>query len=90
MLLYLRQRFLFFATLMIAMSLAAAVVLAPFWPDADPPALVALFARDAVVRQTSLASAAGLAVTAFVFFRPTGFLRLKKNKSEPPNPSAGA
>ncbi|MCI0639433.1 MAG: hypothetical protein L0Y72_01985 [Gemmataceae bacterium] len=87
---YIRQRFLYFATLAIALTLAAAVVLAPLWPDGNIPALVSVFARDAIVRQTALASSVGLAVTAFVFFRPAGFLRLKKNKSEPPIPTAGA
>ena len=32
--------------------------------------LVALFARDVVVRRTALAAAVGLVATAFVFFRP--------------------
>ena len=55
--------------------LVAAVVAAP-WLDAGEEAprgwgrLVALFARDPVLRRTSLASAAGLVVTACVFFQP--------------------
>lgn len=32
--------------------------------------VLGLFAHDAAVRRTSLASAVGLVVTAFVFFRP--------------------
>jgi len=32
--------------------------------------VMALFARDVAVRRTSLACAAGLTATAFVFFRP--------------------
>jgi hypothetical protein len=58
-----------------AALLVAAVVAAP-WLDAGGEApggwgrLVALFARDPALRRTSLASAAGLFVTACVFFRP--------------------
>jgi hypothetical protein len=58
-----------------AALLVAGVVAAP-WLDsgeASPQGwgrLVALFARDPALRRTSLASAAGLVVTACVFFRP--------------------
>jgi hypothetical protein len=65
-----------------AAALLVAAVLAAPWLDAGGRAggvspllpgwrrLVALFARDAALRRTSLASAAGLLVTACVFFRP--------------------
>jgi hypothetical protein len=57
-----------------AVLLAVLVLVAP-WLDAGEETrrwarLVALFARDAAVRRTSLASAAGLLVTACVFFLP--------------------
>jgi hypothetical protein len=58
-----------------AALLVTAVVAAP-WLDAGEAAprgwgrLVALFARDPALRRTSLASAAGLVVTACVFFQP--------------------
>jgi hypothetical protein len=65
-----------------AAALLVAAVLAAPWLDTARRAggvspllpgwarLVALFAHDAALRRTSLASAAGLLVTACVFFRP--------------------
>jgi hypothetical protein len=58
----------------LGMVLLAAVAFCP-WLDADTlPAgwtrLHALFAHDVVVQRTAVASALGLAVTAWVFFRP--------------------
>jgi hypothetical protein len=68
-------RILFYGTALLALALAATVGLAPwvaanigFGPDVDP--ILRIFADDGVVRRTALASAAGLLVTAFVFFRP--------------------
>jgi hypothetical protein len=66
-------RFLFLVTVLLAVVLAALVVVAP-WLDVEsvPPGwerFFAVFAGDALVRRTALASAAGLLVTAFVFFR---------------------
>jgi hypothetical protein len=66
---------LFVLSLMLAATLGGLVAAAP-WLDAGGPAedaagrLVALFARDIVVRRTALGGAAGLVATAFVFFRP--------------------
>jgi hypothetical protein len=69
---YWLPRLFFRATLAVALALAAAVVVAPWLiPDEAPPQVLELFARDLTVRRTALASAAGLVVTAFVFFRPT-------------------
>jgi hypothetical protein len=60
----------------VAGGLVALVAGAPYCDTGGPPpadvagrALV-LFARDATLRRTALAGAAGLAATAFVFFRP--------------------
>jgi hypothetical protein len=55
--------------------LLALVLLAPLADSGDPPRdgwqrVVSLFARDAALRRTSLASACGLVVSACVFFRP--------------------
>ncbi|HMF17895.1 MAG TPA: hypothetical protein VKE98_11850 [Gemmataceae bacterium] len=66
-------RLLFLATVFLAALLIGLVVVAP-WLDADSyPAgwerLLSVFAGDTLVRRTALASAAGLLVTAFVFFR---------------------
>jgi len=61
-------RFLFWLGLSLAASLFALVLLAPLLDDGNLR-LLTLFARDAVVRRTTLASAIGLAVTACVFFR---------------------
>jgi len=56
-----------------ALILGVLVGLAPFWPTAADGSLasrlLALFAADVALRRTACASALGLAVTAFVFFR---------------------
>ncbi len=62
-------------TLCTSAALLAGVALAPLLiraVDAEHGwgQVVALFARDALVRRTALASAIGLVVTACVFFRP--------------------
>jgi hypothetical protein len=49
--------------------IVAAVALAPLYDDGGNRA-VAVLARDAALRRTCLASAAGLVVSACVFFRP--------------------
>jgi hypothetical protein len=69
------SRWLFRLACAAAALLVAAVVLAPRLDDgaAAPRGwrrLAAVFARDAALRRTSLASAAGLLVTACVFFQP--------------------
>jgi hypothetical protein len=43
--------------------------------------LLALFARDATVRRTAVASALGLVVTARVFFRSPGLVRRPPSKN---------
>lgn len=65
----------FWLCLVCAVVLVALVLVAPplegrseFVPDGARP-LVRLFAQDATVRQTAIASALGLVVTAFAFFR---------------------
>ena len=65
---------LFRLTLAVAGALVAAVLLAPLLDAGTTPTdgwsrLLALFARDATLRRTALASAVGLAVTACVFFQ---------------------
>ena len=65
-------RVLFAAACAVALLLCGAVLAAP-WLDrggAQGGRLLALFAHDEAVRRTSLAGAAGLVVTACVFFRP--------------------
>ena len=64
-------RSLFVAACAAALLLGGTVLAAP-WLDrggASGGRLLALFARDEAVRRTSLAGAAGLVVTACVFFR---------------------
>jgi hypothetical protein len=80
-------RLLFISTLTIAAILLAAVVVCPWLPDALP--LVPLFAADVTVRRTALASAAALAATAFVFFRPSRPKKPSPNEP-PPGTMAGA
>jgi len=79
-------RVLFLLSCLLAGLLVLLIVLAP-WLDAGertpagwPGQVLALFARDAVVRRISIAGAIGLATTGFVFFRPT---RPEPPSSEP-------
>jgi hypothetical protein len=72
-------RLLFHFTLAVSALLLALVFLAPvlhnhFLPPGRWSSLLALFARDAAVRHTSVAAALGLLVTAWVFFRPPRLL----------------
>jgi ABC-type uncharacterized transport system permease subunit len=83
-------RFLYFSTLLLAAALAGVVLAAPFLSVDKQPGLLSLFAGDVIVRRTALASAVGLAVTAYVFFRPGGVLFFKKTDKRPPSPMAGA
>ncbi len=66
-------RLLFAAACAAALLLCAAVVAAPWLGGGEARGwrrVLALFAHATAVRRTSLASAAGLVVTACVFFRP--------------------
>jgi hypothetical protein len=85
-------RLCFLITLTLAFALVAAVVVAPWLnPSTLAPYLMELFAQDVTVRRTALASAAGLLVTAFVFFRPTAPPPKKSSPKEPrPGNMAGA
>jgi hypothetical protein len=65
---------LFVGVLSLAILLVLLVVLAPLVDSPESPSngwrrVVALLARDAVLRRTCLISAVGLVVTACVFFR---------------------
>jgi len=84
-------RLLFLATLGMAVALAGTVLLAPWLVEENQPGVFPLFAGDAIVRRTTFASALGLAVTAFVFFRPGGMVFFRKRDKDPvPPPMAGA
>jgi hypothetical protein len=66
---------LFCLTAGLALAMGSLVLLAPWLDAARRQAdgwswLVAVFAQDVAVRRTATAAAAGLLVTAFVFFRP--------------------
>jgi hypothetical protein len=65
-------RLLFAAACAAALLLCTAVIVAPWLGGAGQGwrRVLALFAHDAALRRTSLAGAAGLIVTACVFFRP--------------------
>lgn len=82
---------LFTLTVLIALTLGGAVVLTPWLipQEGRIPTLLQLYAQDATVRRTSFASALGLLVTAFVFFKPASWLKGKK-KDQPPQAVAGA
>jgi hypothetical protein len=60
----------FYLTLGAAAVLAGAVFVAPWFAAESEHPLLALYADDLTVRRTSLFSALGLVVTAYVFFRP--------------------
>jgi len=84
-------RLLFLATLSLAVALIVAVVASPWLVPVDaPPQMLALFAGDVTVRRTALASAAGLIVTAFVFFRPSAPAKKSSPKEPTPGNMAGA
>jgi hypothetical protein len=91
---YWLPRLLFAGVLVLAGGLALAVGVAPALFARLPRSMTAvrLFAEDAAVRRTALASALGLTVTAFVFFRPPPPPRVvkKPSKNSPPGNIAGA
>jgi hypothetical protein len=85
------QGFLFRLTIGGAVILIVVVFAAPLLDNGSPAAhgwsrLLTLFARDATLRRTTLASSVGLIVTACVFFRPPGGLRLRMRKPKPTQP----
>ncbi len=71
---------LFSITLSLAVTLAAAVVASPYilGERTDASNLLLLIARDMTVRRTAFFAAVGLLATAFIFFRPAGLKRMKK------------
>ena len=102
-------RWLSRVTVGMAIALIVLVSVAPFLDNAQaetnagrlvaetngPGRLVALFARDATLRRTAVASALGLLVTAVVFFRPlrpSPPIEPQREKPGPPPPAglAGA
>ncbi len=65
-------RAMFTITMGLALLLGTTVLVAPFvarWNMARGSQVMQLFAKDATLRKTAVASACGLAVTACVFFR---------------------
>jgi hypothetical protein len=82
------RRLLFGLAVGAAVLLLLAVLVAPWFDDGQTSQqTVALFARDAALRRTSIASAIGLLVTAWVFFRRR---RLSSPAHRPPSSNAGA
>jgi len=77
---YLLPACLFLLTLAVALGLVGLVWVSPWFlaGTADDPEFLTLCAHDGTVRQTLLASALGLAITAFVFFKPPGLFTFKK------------
>jgi hypothetical protein len=81
----------FILTLGSALVLGGAVLISPWIAGVESEhSILSLFAHDATVRRTSIASALGLAATAFIFFRPAGWFRKSDAKSESPSNIAGA
>ena len=80
---------LFLLTVVAAVSLAGLVLTAPWLTEIrTEPAiwerLFRLFADDATVRRTALASTLGLFVTAWVFFRPAKEVKVAATPKSPP------
>jgi len=88
---------LLWCNFILAAGLAATVLIAPFvaGPESHTSGwyrLLGLFARDATLRQTALAAAIGLMVTALVFFRSPAAPAAVEPKSPagPPSNVVGA
>ena len=76
-------RLLFWTTTALAGFLLALVLIAPLLDyESALPDVWTLFARDAALRHTCLASAVGLIVTACVFFRVPGRWRPSRKSSD--------
>lgn len=94
---YWLPRCLFWLTLAAATLLLLVLLVSP-WIVGEGPAVgtrarvIRLFARDPVVRRTTLASAIGMIVSAFIFFRSGGLhlTLLSRSRKEPPANIAGA
>ena len=89
-------RLLFLLGLGASAGLIVLVFLAPLLDNEGAsatgwPRVVAVFARDATLRRTAVASGIGLVVTACVFFRPPPEARRSRYSRLPPPPDiAGA
>lgn len=92
-------RMLFRVTLLASVLLILLVLLAPLLDNGETASAgwrraVALFAQDATLRRTAIASAVGLIVTACVFFRPIEAppppVARKRKQPGPTPPPAGA
>ena len=81
-------RLLFGLACVASAGLLGLVLVAPLL--APGPAWLALFAHDAAVRRTAVASALGLLVTACVFFRPPPGASARRNRRRPPPGAVGA
>jgi hypothetical protein len=77
---------LFASSSLVAVGLIALVVALPYVIEQLPfeHPLLDLFAEDATVRRSSIASAIGLLVTAFVFFRPNASVFSRRSASRKP------
>ena len=94
------QRFLFVLPVAVSVALFAMVIAAPVLDNGDQAPkgaarLMALFARDAMVRRTGVAAGLGLLATACIFFRPAGPKRVPGSRGRaprlpPPSNVAGA
>lgn len=78
--------------LLIAVALILLVIAAPWVENRVSSRVLAVFARDTTLRRTALASAVGLIVTAYVFFRLPGSARREAStpRQSPPSDVAGA
>jgi hypothetical protein len=79
------QRLLFWLACAVSAGLVGLVLFAPLLADQTRPVprWLILFARDAAVRRTAIASALGLVVTASIFFRTPPDSPAKRKRARP-------
>ena len=79
------QRVLFWLACAVSAGLLALVAFAPLLasPTRSAPRWLDLFAHDAAVRRTAVASALGLVVTASIFFRTPPRAPAKRKRDRP-------
>ena len=80
-----RVSLLFWLNLLIAAGLVALVLASPLLTESNGSRLVKVFASDSAVRQTAIAGAIGLTVTAFVFFRRRDGSEVESHRAPPSN-----
>jgi hypothetical protein len=76
----------FWLSLVVGAAFVTLVAVAPRYAGADSPLALRFYAADPALRKVTLAAAAGLWATAFIFFRPAPlrFGRVTRADGAPP------